>query len=320
MQTEVSLGEKQERLDTLQAKLADLHDVKTRLRKLNHVLGNLAVVDRRKQLGLIKSALAYVARIETPPNGVKPLLVMVTNELQSLREGIHANVVRPADLVLTASVQAIGRVDELIKSAANNVQKLEAAIGDFSTDTNEALIRKNQAAREKIPAFNGKEFVVGRAPVAFTFVNKQRHSSVGYVDKDLLDKMGFKSDNLGGYTLLHNQMVIGIDSHAVYTKLTDEDGKESIVRQRVEDTAITFKGGKPTRVLKARDKQHFDIAKKVKKLIEQKTNTRYEFVSELAVGHANGEFFWLMPVADLARLAKAFPGGHAKINKWGFAF
>jgi hypothetical protein len=190
----------------------------------------------------------------------------------------------------------------------------------FVDYTNEALIRKNQAAKEKIPAFNGKDFVIGRAPVAFTFVNKQKHSSVGYVDKDLLDKMGFKSDNLGGYTLLHNQMVVGIDAHAVYNKLTDDSGKESMVRQRVKDSVITFKAGKPTRVVKARDKLHLDVAKKVKKLIEQKTNTRYEFVSEVAVGLNNGEFFWLMPVADLNRLARAFPGGHAKINKWGFAF
>jgi hypothetical protein len=320
MQTEVSLGEKQERLDILQAKLTDLTDVKLKIRKLNHVLADLAIVDRRKQLSLILSALKYVGRIETPPNGVKPLLVMVTNELQSLREGIQANIVRPNDLVLTASVQAVTKINEIIASVRNNIQKLEAAIGDFTTDTNEALIRKNQAAKEKIPAFNGKDFVIGRAPVAFTFVNKQKHSSVGYVDKDLLDKMGFKSDNLGGYTLLHNQMVVGIDAHAVYNKLTDDSGKESMVRQRVKDSVITFKAGKPTRVVKARDKLHLDVAKKVKKLIEQKTNTRYEFVSEVAVGLNNGEFFWLMPVADLNRLARAFPGGHAKINKWGFAF
>jgi hypothetical protein len=145
---------------------------------------------------------------------------------------------------------------------------------------------------------------------------------VGYVGEDQLAQQGFKTDNLGGYTILHNQMVVGIDAHAVYErKVSDDERKEvNLVRHRVKDEVVTFKGGKPTRVMKARDKQHIDVARKILKMIERQYNTKYAFVSEQAVSLNGGEFFWVMPAADMVRLSRAFPGGHVKIDKWGFAF
>lgn len=322
MNTEDSLDERHARREVLQARLASLDEIKTKLRKLNIALGNLAVADVKKQLGLLTAATRYLDQIEHPPGGVRPMLVTISNELQSLREGIMARVVKPTDLVLTAGVRAVKNIDEMIAKAQSNLARVEAAINGTQLDTSEALILKNQKAKEKIPAFNGKDFVVARAPVAFTFQNKENHSSVGYVDKEMLEKLGFKSDNLGGYTILHNQLMIGVDSHAVYDKIESEDPnqKPTLKRKRVKESAITFKGGKPTKIMKARDRLHIDVARQVKKLLEAKANQRYEFVSEFAVGLNGGEFFWIMPAADHSRFAKAFGGGHAKIARWGFAF
>lgn len=322
MQTEDSLDERHDRREALQARLASLDEIKIKLRKLNVALGNLAVADLKNQLGLLTAATRYLDRIEHPPAGVRPLLVTISNELQSIREGILARSVKPTDLVLTAGVQAVTRIDEMTAKVQSNLQRVEAAINGTQLDNSEALILKNKQAKEKIPAFNGKDFVVARAPVAFTFQNKENHSSVGYVDKEMLQKLGFKSDNLGGYTILHNQLMIGVDAHAVYDKVESEDPnqKPTLKRKRVKESAITFKGGKPTKVMKARDRMHIDVAKQVKKLLEAKTNQRYEFVSEVAVGLNGGEFFWLMPAVDHSRFSRAFGGGHAKIARWGFAF
>jgi hypothetical protein len=325
MQTEDSLNERHARRDALQSRLSGLNEIKTKLRKLNIALGNLAVADVSKQLGLITAAAKYIKTIEQPPSGVRPLLTTISNELQSLREGILARVVKPSDLVLTAGVRAVSNIDEMIAKVNLNLERVEAAIGDTQLNPNEALILRNQKAKEKIPTFNGKDFVVARAPVAFTFQNKQNHSSIGYVDKDLLEKLGFKSDNIGGYTIIHNQLMIGIDSHAVYDKVYDVENpdpnqKPMLKRKRVKESVVTFKGGKPTKVMKARDRLHIDIAKQVKRLLETKAGQRYEFVSEKAVGLNGGEFFWLMPSVDHTRFAKAFGGGHAKIASWGFAF
>lgn len=318
MQSEVSQDEIQVRLDALLARRARLVEVKTKVRKVNAALANLAVAPVTKQIGLIRSAQAYVADIKEIPTGVKPLLRTIHNELQSLHEGILAKAVRKKDLVLTAGVQVVREIDAILAKVESNLVKLSSSLEDV--DRNVLVLKKNQEQRDKIPAFNGREFVVGRAPVAFTFQNKQKHSSVGYVDQEKLDNMGFKSDNLGGYTVIHNQLVIGIDSHAVYDKQVGEDGKQSIKRQQVKDTTVVFKKGNPTRVLKARDKLHIDVARKVLKMLERRFNAQFDFVSEYAVGLNGGEFFWVMSVQDFRRLAKAFPGGHLKISRWGFAF
>lgn len=320
MQSEVSQDERHERAVAIRARVGRLAEVHLKIRKLNAALANLSVATPKKQLSLITSAAKYVEKIE-PPSGVKPLMRTISNELQSLSEGIRAGVVKPTDLMLLSGVRALKQIEELTAKAVNNVQKLEAAVGD-DDDRNAVLIKKNAAAKEKIPAFNGREFVVGRAPTAFTFANKQKHSSVGYVGEDQLAQQGFKTDNLGGYTILHNQMVVGIDAHAVYErKVSDDERKEvNLVRHRVKDEVVTFKGGKPTRVMKARDKQHIDVARKILKMIERQYNTKYAFVSEQAVSLNGGEFFWVMPAADMVRLSRAFPGGHVKIDKWGFAF
>lgn len=322
MQSEVSQDERQVRATAIRARLASLAEVHLKLRKLNAALANLSVAAPKKQLALIASAAKFVTEI-TPPNGVKPLLRVVSNELQSLSEGIRAKAVLPSDLMLLSGVRALKQVEELTAKAVSNVKKLEANDSDGDM-RNVLLLKKNQTAKEKIPAFNGREFVVGRAPTAFTFANKQKHSSVGYVDSDTLANQGFKTDNLGGYTVIHNQMVVGIDAHAVYTRTVSEDDKENkqatLTRHRVKDSAITFKAGRPTKVMKARDKLHIDVARGVLKMIERQYNAKYAFVSERAVSLNGGEFFWVMPAADMVRLSRAFPGGHVKIDKWGFAF
>jgi hypothetical protein len=319
MQSEVSQDERAERAQAVQARLTRLTEVHTKLRRLDVALANLSVAPRKKQLALIASAARYVDSIEPPP-GVRPLLSSVRNELRSLDEGIRAGVIPNEDILLLSGVRAIKGVEELAIKAANNIQRLKAS---GPLDRDEALIRKNQSLKEKIPAFNGREFVVGRAPAAFTFANTQKHSSVGYVNPDLLDQQGFKTDNLGGYTIIHNQLVIGIDAHAVYTRKVDPEGtnkRAELVRLKVKDEVIRFSGGKPRTVKQARDKKHIDLARNVLKMVERQFNTKYAFVSEQSVALNGGEFFWVMPAADLVRLARAFPGGHVKIDKWGFAF
>ncbi len=325
MQSQDSLDERVARREALEARLAVLGEVKTKIRKLNVALGNLAVADVKEQLGLINAAKLYLNKIETPPPGVRPLLIMVGNELQSLREGILSRSVQPSDLVLTAGVRAVQNLDQLIAKVKNNLTRLEAIINEDQMSSSEALLLRNKQAKEKIPPFNGKDFVVARAPVAFTYQNKQNHSSVGYLDKDILDKLGFKSDNLGGYTIIHNQLMIGVDAHSVYDKVYDPENedpnqKPTLKRKRMKESVITFKGGKPTKVMRARDRMHIDVAKQVKKLLEAKSGQRYEFVSEVAVGLNGGEFFWVMPSMDHNRFSRAFGGGHAKIARWGFAF
>jgi len=316
MQT--NYGDAADRLQLLEARYVSLTETLNKFRKLNLALDRLAVADKSRQLHLIRSATAYLDKFEIP-TGVKPILATIRNELQSLREGIIIGIIRPKDLVLLSGLQAVEQVTALRAKVLVNRNKVSASIGDADAiDPNKELIKRNQALREKLPSLNGKDFVIGHAPTAFTFQQKNGHSSVGYVDSDRLKDLGFKADNLGGYTILHNQMVLGVNSDSVYA--IDKDGKKTDVRQRVGVSVTTFKANRPMTVKKHRDKEYLDVAKALKLQIEKRTNQPYAFVSELGVGLNGGHWFWVMPARDLSRLSKAFPGGHAKISRWGFGF
>lgn len=323
MQTtsDVSLGEKQERLVLLQARLSLLADVRTKLRKLNVYLGSIAVSDKQRQLKVLRSATKYLETFKEVPNGVKPLLATIGNELVSLREGVVADAVEPRDLILLSGAKAVTAVEGLQEQIKANVARLESQLHiEGAIDPNEALILKNQKFKASMPALGEKDFVVSRVPVAFTFQQKNGHSSIGYVDTSSIASLGFKVDNLGGYTVLYNQLVVGVNSTSVYDTVKDSDGNVVKTRQRVAEDAITFKKGAPTKVVRRRDKDYLDVALHVKAQLEKKTNQPYVFVSETPQGYEGGHWFWLMPTRDLNRLARAFPGGHAKINRWGFAF
>lgn len=324
MQTksDVSLDEKQERLVLLQARLSLLADVHTKLRKLNVYLGSIAVSDKQRQLKVLRSATNYLETFKEVPTGVKPLLATIANELVSLREGIMADAVQSKDLVLISGVRAVIAVTDLQVVALAHKARIESQLNvEGATDENEALILKNQKFKAAIPKLGSKDFVVARAPVAFTFQQKNGHSSVGYVDTGSIASLGFKVDNLGGYTVLYDQLLVGVNTDAVFDVSSENtNGKTVKTRQRVSENAITFKKGTPTKVVKRRDKDYLDVALHVKKQLEKRTNQPYAFVSETPQGHEGGHWFWLMPTRDLNRLARAFPGGHAKINRWGFAF
>ncbi len=312
IQGSVGDTELESRLALLTARVSMLDDVQVKLKRLNNALGSLAVCDKSRQMLLIRSAMKYLDTFTEVPMGVKPLLVTIGNELASLREGVLANAVCPKDLVLLSGVRAANALTSMAAQVQVNIGKLQNRLqAEGYTDPAERIILKNKEYREKIPSFGKNEFVISRAPVTFTFQQKGGHSSVGYLDQNAVQALGFKTDNLGGYTIIHDQLVVGIQPSA----LTD-DGKP----RRVKESAIKFTKGKPTKIIKTRDTSYLDVANQLKKQLEHKANQPYSFVSEVAVGLNGGHWFWLLPTRDLNRLSKAFPGGHVKIAKWGFAF
>jgi hypothetical protein len=113
-----------------------------------------------------------------------------------------------------------------------------------------------------------------------------------------LKQSGFKADTVGGYALLHNQLVLGINPQELLklNKGQREEGKE-IPRAQ-------WLGG----------------AERVKKMIEKQMKVKLTFVDEKPYGGAGGAWFWLMPEREAAMLKNAFPGKAIHVQKWGFAF
>lgn len=321
MGTISSRGDQTERLEVLQARFAEAQALKTRLRKLNVALGRVAILDSpRAKLVLIENALAYAGTLEAPLQ-IRSKVKCIQNELQSLAEGVAARNVRPADLVLTSGVQAVEAVNTYMQGLHKIILSVQGNLGFSEND--ESVLRKNAKYREALKPFGEKQFQVARVPVSFTFVNKQKHSSVGYVDNARLDMLGFKSANLGGYTVLYDQLVVGIAPHAIFDRIVDEEtGVATLQRKKVKESYIKFQKNKPVPSTTTRPKEFLDMLEPIKAKLEAKTNQAYTVMSERPanVKGVEGSWFWLMPTRDVKRLASVFPGGFFKTSQWGFAF
>jgi hypothetical protein len=134
--------------------------------------------------------------------------------------------------------------------------------------------------------------------------------------------VGFKADNLGGYTVLYDQLVVGIKNNAVYDKIVDETGAPSLVKKRVREDGIKFSDGKPVPTSFKRDVLHRDLIDPIRKQLETKTKQPYTVMSDKGtrIKGSDGQWFWLMPTRDVKRLSSVFPGGFFKISGWGMAF
>jgi len=318
-----------ERLATAQQRLAKLTAAETRLRKLNFALGSIAMAEKPKQLKLIKSAHAYLEKIaDDPVPGLKKILASISNELQSLEDGIRSGDAKKEELVLLTGASSLTQVKAMKAKTEVLIAQLEAG-SEHHMAQNEKLIEENRAFKEKLPNLNEtkREFAIAKMPLAFTFQNKQGHSSVGYVSPEALDLVGFKVQNIAGYTIIHNQLVIGVSHKALVTPVFDSEGNLSLDDKgepvtepvKIKEMVTKFKGNKPIKVPVRRAKTLKDVALAVIKDLNRKTNQKYELVSDKPVGAQGAGWFWIMSSADIKRLSKAMPGNHVGIAKWGFA-
>jgi hypothetical protein len=296
-----------DQLAVLKNRYSDATKFEIKLKKLNAALVSLSLAERPRQLRRLLQAKEYVEILsKEAPQGFSPLLKIISNEITSLREGIFAGVVKPTDLVLTSGVEAIDKVKTLRAGIANKIKASEEPTE--SLDATEQMIIKNRAYKEKIPSVEGKHCVVARVPVAFSVSYSRNQSSIGYLNMDKLAHAGFKAESLDGYAVIHNQLSIGVNA------------KELESYPQIKERTLVHKAGEPTYVVKKRAATVLDLAKDVKKQIEAQTKQKWEFVSDKSYRYEGAHWYWLLPAKDVARLASVFPGGHLKLQSWGFAF
>ena len=298
-----------DKIAVLKSRFADVSAFEVKLRKLNAALVSLAVSERPQQLKRLLQAKVYVEGIKKDaPQGLGPYLEALTNEIVSLREGVFSGDAQPSDLMLLSGVKTLDTVKELKASIGARIKAAEEPTGEL--DPAEKLILKNREFEKKVPDVTDKPFSITRVPVVFSASYTRDQSSVGHLDVKKLDSLGFKADLLDGYAVIHNQVVLGINLLEI--------AEHPEVRTKVP----TFKKEKWEKKTVKRSGNALDVAKSVKAMLERKTKTRWEFVSEHpSKTHVKGTpWFWLMPVQDINRFAAAFPGGHVKLQSWGFAF
>ena len=319
---EVSTSLASASLKLKQAQLAE-----TRFKKLHTIMASIGISStRQRKLTLINSSINFIDRIDSDtPKSLKRDLRIIQNELSSLADGIRANLVTPEDMFLTSSLQASLSANKLVSSIQASIGRIDPSqVTSADATPSSEILKNNSKYKSLLPDLTKKDFGAARVPVTFSIMPSSGHTTVGYLDQDMLSHLGFKSKLLDGYAIVYDQLVVGISRSMVldYKEVSLEDG--SIQKQSfpkiVTDRVTKFTNSKPGMVSKKRPKSILDAFHEVKGLLERHTNTKYSLVSEKSHGYNGQSYFWLMPSRDLVRFARVFPGGHVGIHAWGFAF
>lgn len=294
-----------ERKLVLADRVTRLTEIRNSINKLVTALSNLAMCEQPRQLTNLTGALRYVKTLASSelPSGMRTELRKIQNELVSLREGVFTDSVKPSDLTLVAAVTALAELDRRIKAANDELATEEIQ----PLDASEEMILRNQTYKEKLPAIGDKEFVVGRVPLTFGTTPSRNQTGVSFMNLALLERQGFKAESLDGYTVLHNQLVIGIGHKAL-------EGAPIIQKtlKKFDD-----EGRRIEKVLK-RATSAYDIAEQIVALVELKTGNKWVLVTDKSYRYNGAVWFWAMRDKDAARLGKALHS--LNIPRWGFAF
>lgn len=277
----------------LEARYAGLKDLEGQVRVLTAKLAvRMEESDKVRRLKALTAALDKFKLIHDSklPVGTKASIKRCINEVTSLREGVftNASIIDKKSLSLLTCAAA---ADEILAKAVEVKHRIDAAAeDDLSLEEfyNKAkdVIEKNSENAERVKKIANQQFVVARVPVvpADTKVSIAR-----------LENAGFKVENLGGYAVIHNQIVIGLNA------------------KKLDPNAATMNKDALKKLLRKE-------LKVLMNMVSQKTGKKLALVTEIANPYKSGTFFWVAPEKEIDRLAKAFPGGQAKIPRWGFAF
>lgn len=293
-------GKKEKDKATVQASLEERGEKLKALRKKLYssavALSKLHVVAKKQQLTLLTAALKKVTSIidDKPPVGVSKHLKACVNELRSLREGVYVGTAMDKKtLSIIACNKAWEHVDTLIEANKKSVERMKAAAAGIEIDADSEdmygdiakVLKQTQKESDNLNALTKRPFVITRVPII--------PLSKTTISIDKLKLKGFKADNLGGYPVLHNQLVLGIN--------------KSMLNQK-----------DPSKPIKSED--ILEQAKKVKSMIEKQYKMKLVFVDEKPYGAQGGAWYWLMPERELNMFASTFPGSRVQLTRFGFAF
>lgn len=285
----------------MEARVKALKELRASLHKATESLAKLHIVDKEQQLKKLTSARKKVVAIaeSKPPVGVSKALRACLNELTSLREGVYiGTATTKKTLAIVACSNAVEHVDGLIGKAEQRLSQAKSGVEAGSSDPvfqDEVVkvIQKTAEDAHKLESLKGKSFVMSRVPVVAI--------AKSMLDANVLKRKGFKAEDIGGYPVVHNQLVIGINKAMLDLK-----------KNEISDLGQTVKTISTDRWVNA--------AEQVLAMIRKQTKVKYQLVDARPYGHSGGAWFWAMPERDLNLFASAFPGKAVALKSWGFAF
>jgi len=279
----------------LERRVSALTDLRFELRKSAASLAALPVVAKElklKKLTIARRKLELLFKAPVP-HGLGKVLKSYMNELTTLREGVFIGDIEESMLEVTELPKALVEIDkQLVKAKASLAKHQRLLLGEdadplFSVDA-ASIIERLSKDSKNLESLKDKDFVISRIPVIPIALKSMHYET--------LKANGFNVDSIGGYPVVHGQLVIGINPKSVKLSKRHADGQEV-----------------------PRDKW-LQVAFAVKKLIELQLKTKLSFVEEKPCGMAGGAWFWVMPSSEVTLFAKAFPGSHILLKSWGPAF
>lgn len=256
-----------------EARVSELNTLITKVRKVEAYLADLYVLPRPRQLKRLASAAQGLKELHQGklPVGAKKHIEACINEVISLREGVYASNSRldRQTLALTASSKARNELQAMVESAQH---RLEKVVADSSSDLDMEefekkaadVIQRNAAESSKLTPLKDKPFLLVRVPVVPTD---------GSLSAEKLPQLGFKSESISGYPVIHNQLVLGINPKMMASHGSEEAEKFAKMQRTLKESGVTLDEIK--KILgKIKDLtldiSRLDPEKADKKLIEQK--------------------------------------------------
>ena len=285
----------EQRQTKLEAKIVALKALDSKFEKLQSALAGLYVMKKPKQLELLTSAIkACKGLLDKPlPQGTKARVTSMVSELISLREGVFTGAATDKKtLAVIGCVQAKDEFKELIEATNAQIQKIKIEadeLNDFYRQAEEAI--KDFAHESDTVALGNKPFIVARVSV----VPANLATADGALLVSRISRVGFRVQNLAGYPVLKDQIVLGLSPKLLNPNMAD------------------FKSAKSKELLKAE-------ADRIRKILSKAKGEKLQYVSSVACPYKGGVYYWLMTEKELNQFAKALPGGAVKITRWGFAF
>lgn len=142
------------------------------------------------------------------------------------------------------------------------------------------ILKETSKERVKLESLGTKPYTIARVPVVPVYQ--------GYVNIDRAYQAGIHVESLGGYALVHNQMVIGISRTAV-----EEIKKGKMKSKQFLDTLLPS--------------------------LEKATGKKLYLVSDKGEHAAGGMWYWVADAATLNALQNNVIG-KSKLLGWGFGF
>lgn len=270
-----------------EARVSELNTLITKVRKVEAYLADLYVLPRPRQLKRLAAAAQGLKELHGGklPTGAKKHIASCLNEVISLREGVYASNARMdrQTLALTASVQARSELQAMVESAQH---RLEKVVADSSSELDleefykkaADVIKKNDAESTKVAPIKSKPFLLARVPVVPTD---------GSLSAEKLPRLGFKSESLSGYPVIHNQLVLGINPKMIATHGDADSERFAQMQRKLKEEGVTLEDVKKLKG-KAKDLvldiSRFDLDKADPKVVEKKKaelDAIYEQASQL---------------------------------------